>query len=151
MLRASIPQKADATTLRPDIEDTTPMEFLIPIVAIICVFGFVPAIIWILAKARGRREVQATLRSAIEKGIPMSPESIDALTRTSSVAPSALSDLRTGVVWLAAGIGIAGMGFWVGFAHEEVFNPAVGLAIIPSIIGAAYIALSFFNPNKDKR
>lgn len=126
------------------------MEFLIPIVAIVMVFGFVPAIIWILANARVKREVQDTLRKSIEAGNPLTPEAIEALTRTSATAPSSVKDVRTGVVWLAVALGIALMGFVVGYFDADVYRPALGLAAIPGVIGLAFIALSFFNPNKGR-
>lgn len=126
------------------------MEFLVGIVAIVCVFGFIPAIIWILANARAKREVQATLRASIEAGNPLTPEAIEALTRTSVTAPSAAKDIRTGVIWIAVGVGLGVMGFFAGYMEADVFHPALGVASIPTVIGLAYIALSFFNPNKGK-
>lgn len=126
------------------------MEFLIPVVAIISVFGFIPAIIWILANARVKREVQDTLRKSIESGHALTPEAIEALTRNSAMPPSAAKDVRTGVIWLAVAAGFAAMGFIVGFMDADAFHPALGVASIPAVIGLAFIALSFINPNKGK-
>lgn len=127
------------------------MEFMVGIVAIISVFGFIPAIIWILANARVKREVQDTLRKSIEAGHPLTPEAIEALTRTNVTPPSAAKDVRTGVIWIAVGVGFAAMGFAIGYMDADAFHPALGVASIPTVIGLAYIALSFFNPNKGKR
>jgi len=102
-------------------------------------------------KSRERREMQATLRTAIEKGQALPPEIIDAMTKNVKVAPTALSDMRAGVIWVAIGLGFAAFGFFIGFEAEEAFHPFLGIAAIPTIIGLAYIALSFFNANKAKQ
>jgi hypothetical protein len=33
---------------------------------------------------------------------------------------------------------------------RDVVSPALGVAAIPTVIGMAYIVLSFFNPNKER-
>lgn len=127
------------------------MDFtiLIPI----SMFAMIGAIVivpsWL--KSRERSEMQSTLRSAIDKGLPMPAEIIDAMTKNVKVAPTSLSDLRTGVIWLAVGAGIAAFGFMIGFEEAEAFHPIAGIGSIPAIIGIAYILLSFFNPNKAKQ
>ena len=127
------------------------MDFtiLIPI----SMFAMIGAIVivpsWL--KSRERREMQATLRTAIDKGQPLPAEIIDAMTKNVKVAPTSLSDLRTGVIWLAVGLGIAPFGYMVGYEEADAFQPLVGIASIPAIIGLAYIALSFVNPNKFKQ
>lgn len=126
------------------------MDFLIPIVALISVFGFIPAIIWILANARVKREMQDTLRKSIDSGQPLTPEAIEALTRTSALPPSAVKDVRTGVIWIAVGVGFAVMGFFGGYMDADIFHPALGVAAVPTIIGIAFIILSFLNPNKGR-
>lgn len=115
-------------------------------------FLMVIAIIVIPAwlRSRERRDMQATLRTAIEKGQALPPEIIDAMTKSVKVAPTSLSDLRTGVIWLAVGLGIGLIGFIAGFDDSDFFHPFMGFAAIPTTIGAAFIILSFFNPNKAK-
>ena len=119
----------------------------------ISLFAMIGAIVivpsWL--KSRERRELQATLRTAIDKGQPLPAEIIDAMTKNVKVAPTSLSDLRTGVIWLAVGLGIAAFGYMVGYEEADAFQPLVGIASIPAIIGLAYIALSFVNPNKFKQ
>lgn len=124
-------------------EVLVPLGFFAMIVAIIVV----PS--WL--KSRERRELQSTLRNAIDKGQPMPAELIDAMTKNVKTPPSAFSDIRTGVVWLAIGLGIATFGFILGYQEAEAFHPLVGIGSIPAIIGVAYIVLSFFNPNKGKQ
>ncbi len=122
---------------------------LIPISFFIMVGAIVVIPAWL--KSRERRELQATLRTAIDKGQPLPAEIIDAMTKNVKVAPTSLSDLRTGVIWLAIGLGIAAFGYMVGFEDSDAFQPLVGIGSIPAIIGLAYIALSFVNPNKFKQ
>lgn len=127
------------------------MDFtiLIPI----SMFAMIGAIVivpsWL--KSRERSEMQSTLRTAIDKGQPMPAEIIEALTKTVKTPPTALSDLRAGVIWLAIGLGIAAFGFMIGFEEADAFHPLIGIGMIPGIIGLAYIVLSFFNPNKGKK
>ncbi|ATQ43278.1 DUF6249 domain-containing protein [Caulobacter mirabilis] len=125
------------------------MEILIPITlfAMIAAIVLVPS--WL--KSRERREMQETLRSAIDKGLPLPSEVIDAMTKNVKVAPTALSDIRTGIVWLSVGIGIGLLGFIIGFREADAFHPLLGMAAIPTMIGVAFIALSFVNPNKGKQ
>lgn len=73
------------------------------------------------------------------------------MTKNVKVAPTALSDIRTGIIWIAVGLGIGVLGFMIGYEEAEAFHPILGFAAIPVIIGAAYVVLSFFNPNKGKQ
>lgn len=127
------------------------MDFtiLIPI----SMFAMIGAIVivpsWL--KSRERRELHSTLRAAIDKGLPLPTEIIDAMTKNVKVAPTSLSDMRTGIIWLAVGLGIGAFGFVIGFDEADAFHPLLGIGAIPAIIGLAYIVLSFFNPNKAKQ
>lgn len=128
------------------------MDVLIPLAAISLPFLMVIAIVAIPAwlKSRERREMQATLRMAIEKGQPVPPEVIDAITRDRKIAPTSHSDLRTGMIWLAVGLGVAAFGAVIGYQEQEALHPLLGIAAIPGLIGLAFIVLSIFNPNKAK-
>ena len=114
-------------------------------------FAMVVAIVVIPAwlKSRERREMQATLRSAIEKGQSLPPEVIDALSKDNLTPPAtAARDLRLGVILLAVSIGIAVFGYAVSFEEMDAFYPISGIAAIPGMIGLAFVILSFFNKNK---
>jgi hypothetical protein len=128
------------------------MEDLIPLTAVVMPFVMVIAIVVIPAwlKSRERREMQATLRAAIEKGQPVPPEVIDAITRNVKSPPTAHGDLRTGLIWLAVGLGLAVFGAVIGYQEEEALHPLLGIAAIPALIGVAFTLLSVFNPNKGK-
>lgn len=124
------------------------MEILVPI----ALFAMIAAIVLVPAwfKTRERREMQKTLRSAIDKGQPLPSEIIDAMSKNAKVAPTAVHDIRVGVVWVAIGLGIGAFGFILGYQEADAFHPMLGIASIPTIIGLAFIVLSFFNPNKGK-
>jgi len=123
-------------------------EVWIPIIMFFVIGAIVIVPIWL--KSRERLEMQATLRAAIDKGQPVPTEVIEALTRSVKVPPTSLSDMRTGVIWLAVGIGVGLFGFFVSFDKHDFHFPSMGFAAIPVVIGLAFIALSFFNPNKPK-
>lgn len=134
------------------------MEDFIPVVAITAFFGTIVAIFFgpSYLKSRDRRETQATVRHAIDKGQELPPELIEAMTRdVASKLPSRNRDLRRGVIWVAVGVGIAAfsvlsdMGWDNGNDWHEIGNGLLGIAAIPTTIGLAFIILSFFNPNKD--
>lgn len=134
------------------------MEDFIPIFAIFAVFGSLTAIIvgpsWL--KSREKREMQETLRRAIDKGQDLPPEVIDAMTKdVSRNLPSRTKDIRVGIIWLAIGIGLAAFGAITGSSVGNDWDGnhfdtgLLGVAAIPTTIGLAFIALSFFNKNKD--
>jgi hypothetical protein len=134
-------------------------EGFVAFFAIFCVFGTITAIIlgpsWL--KSRERREMQATVRAAIDKGQPLPPEVIEAMSRdVAKNLPSRTRDLRRGVIWLATGVGIAAFSLLndSGWSNDGDFgghvgNGLLGIAAIPITIGLAFIVLSFFNKNKD--
>jgi len=136
------------------------MEDFIPLFAIFAVFGTITAIIVgpTYLKSKERREMQATVRAAIDKGQPLPPEVIDALsTEATKNIPSRTRDIRRGVIWLAVGIGMAAFSLindLRGFGDDWNDGPnfdggLLGIAAIPVTIGLAFIVLSFFNKNKD--
>lgn len=122
-------------------------EFLIPV----ALFGMIAAIVIVPAwlKSRERREMQATLRTAIDKGQPLPTDVVEALSREQVKRPAtATSDLRLGVILLAVSIGIALMGYLISFEDMDAFYPISGMAAIPGMIGLAFVVLSAFNKNK---
>ena len=122
-------------------------EVLIPLAPFLMVIAIVVVPAWL--KSRERKEMQATLRAAIEKGQPLPPEVIDALSKDNIKPPAtAARDLRIGVILLAVSIGIALFGYTFSFQEWDAFYPITGMAAIPGMIGLAFIILSIFNKNK---
>lgn len=132
------------------------MEDFIPVFAIFAVFGTLTAIVVgpTYLKSREKREMQTTIRHAIDKGQDLPPDLIDAMTKdVASKLPSRTRDIRRGIIWLAVGIGIAAFGTVSDMGSnnwsEGVDSGVLGIACIPAVIGLAFIVLSFFNPNKE--
>ena len=65
-----------------------------------------------------------------------------------AVRSSPDSDLRQGIVWLAIGLGIALMGFFIGFNEPDATSWMLGIAAIPSFIGVAFILLWYAGRRK---
>ena len=132
-----------------------------PIIVVGIIFSSIVAIILgpSYLKSRERRELQTTVRAAIDKGQPLPPEVIEAMGREATKNLSSRTrDIRRGIIWLAVGIGIAAFGFIgeMGWSNDSwgdgpahIGNGLFGLACIPTTIGLAFIVLSFFNKNKD--
>jgi len=128
------------------MEEFIPIAFFSMIAAIVIVPSYL--------KSRERKEMQATLRSAIEKGQPLPTDVIEALSKDNIKAPATASrDLRVGVILLAVSIGVAMFGYAFnyvgGFEESKAVAPIMGMAAIPGMVGLAFIILSAFNKNKD--
>lgn len=130
-----------------------------PILIVGIIFGSIVAIIlgpsWL--KSREKQETQITVRNAIDKGQALPPELVEALTKdVTRNLPSRTKDIRRGVLWIAAGVGLGLLGLfsdmtWSGPAELDgsIANGMLGIAAIPFTIGVAFVILSFFNKNKD--
>ncbi len=119
-----------------------PLGFFVMIAAIVIVPNYL--------RIRERREMQKTVRAAIDKGQPLPPELIEALSKDarSPKVSSAHRDLRIGVILLAVAAGISLTGVALGGINDNAMFGTVSGAAIPGMIGLAFIVLSFFNPNK---
>ncbi|HWU79475.1 MAG TPA: DUF6249 domain-containing protein [Caulobacter sp.] len=124
---------------------------LVPLGAFAMVAAIVCLPILGLFKHLERRRMHDVVRTAIEKGQTLPPEVVETLTRDVRPVSTSTRDIRTGVIMIAVGIGLAIFGACVGYEEHDVISPALGIASIPTVIGLAYIVLSFFNPNKEKR
>jgi hypothetical protein len=93
---------------------------------------------------RARREMQDTIRIALDKGQELSPELIDRLGHPKKPKDR---DFRLGVIWIAAAIGFALLGIAV--PEEEAMRPMLGVAAFPFVIGVAYLILNKFAKSDD--
>ena len=124
-------------------------EVMIPIMFFAMIAAIVIVPTWL--KSKERQDMQATLRASLDKGQPLPPEIIDALTRQTVKPPASASrDLRTGVILLALAVGFAATFSFIGYQFGESKAWGFGaFAAIPGAMGLAFITLSFFNKNKD--
>ena len=135
------------------------MDGLVPIAlfAMIAVIVTVPQYL----RYKDRERLHETLRQAYDKGQPVPPELLAALTRApprASDAPHsepyaypvsdrAERDLRRGVVWLSIGLGLVliGAGFYAGLydvgGAPQTFAGFTAIGAIPACIGLAFLAL----------
>ena len=88
---------------------------------------------------RARKEMQQTIRAAIDKGQELSPELVESLG--TSQKRSKYQDLRNGMIWLAVGAGIALFGVAMGQIEQEVMPIMAGISALPFMIGIAYVIM----------
>ncbi len=83
---------------------------------------------------RKNRDLQATIRAAIEKGQELPVEVLEALNQPrKKPEPQKDRDLRRGIVLMAVGLGVGTFGYLIG--EEEVVGPLMGIGSIPLLIG----------------
>jgi hypothetical protein len=125
------------------------MEILIPLAFFAMIAGLV--IVPRYFKSMERQKMAETLRVAIEKGQPLPAEIVDAMSsnvRTPGLPPSPQRDLRTGIIWLGVGVGLAAMGLAISFEEADALYPFLGIAAFPVFIGLAFVALALLNKSK---
>ena len=109
-------------------------------------FAMVVGIIWLFQHFALKKRMEAfqTLRLAIEKGQPLTPETLEAMARISSP----IADLRRGIVFVAIALGFGAFATIIsGNATGEmpdVRAALYGVATFPLFIGLAFLGLHFF-------
>lgn len=123
------------------------------VVIVAIIFGTIAAlaIVPVYFKSLERQRLQETLRAAIDKGQPLPPEVIEALTSDVKVRPkpSPQRDLRVGIIWVGVAVGIAALGIALSFDEPDATYPLLGVAAFPGFIGLAFIIISFLARGKD--
>jgi Domain of unknown function (DUF6249) len=125
------------------------MEILIPLgfFAMITAIVVVPAVL----KSRERQKMAEAIRVALERGQPMPPELIDAMSsnvREPKLPPSPQRDLRTGIIWVGVSLGLVALGLIVGMEEPDASYWFVGFAAFPGFVGLAYIILGMIQKSK---
>jgi len=127
---------------------------LIPIVSTVMFFGTIILIVLVPRWLRSREQeaLQATLRAAIERGQPLPPEVVKAMTEDRRPAPSPGRDLRTGVIWLGIAAGVVGFAYALGYGENtaDAFYPLVGIAAFPGFVGVAFLINAALGRGKGK-
>ena len=101
--------------------------------------------LFLLFKYRSRSDMQATIRTAIEKGQELSPEIID---RLGTPRRQKDQDLRLALIWLAIAAGLALCGFFVPDPSGHALGGLLATAAFPFCIGVAYVIMWRFASNE---
>jgi hypothetical protein len=115
-------------------------------------FAMVVGITWLFQHFALKKRIEAfqTLRFAIEKGQPLTPETLESMARISSP----IADLRRGIVFVAIALGFAAFATIIAWDARgdliEVRRGLYGIAMFPLFIGLGFLGLHFF-ANESKR
>ena len=112
------------------------IPIVVPTVTMLVIGGTIALITYF--RFRRRREVQETIRIAIEKGQELPTEFLETISSPKN-RPKKDQDLRRGVVLTAVGLGIGAFGVLVG--EDDAVGPLMGIGSIPLLIGLALTAL----------
>jgi hypothetical protein len=119
-------------------------DVIVPTVMFISLAVVFGLLFWF--RYRARREMQETLRVALDKGQDLTPEIIDRLGHPKA-APD--KDLRLGIIWLAIAGGLVLCGFAVPDDSGEALRGILAGAAFPFAIGVGYMILHFFSGRGD--
>lgn len=92
--------------------------------------------LWVWFRYKAKKDLQETIRTAIEKGQGLSTELIENLVNP-PVSPQ--RDLRRGVIGVLAAIGFALFALILG--EEDAVRPLLGIAMFPLSIGAGFLLM----------
>jgi hypothetical protein len=95
--------------------------------------------LWVWFRYKAKRDLQETIRTAIEKGEGLSPELIESLVNP-PVSPQ--RDLRRGVISVVVAVAIALFALFVD--EGDAFGPLMGIAMFPLSIGAGFLLMHRF-------
>ncbi len=127
-------------------------EILVPISGTAMIVAIIVGPIWIVSffRSRERQRLHETLRVMVEKGQPVSAELLETLN--SRVKPrKPANDLRRGVMLVAVGLGLAGIGLALGLTGDgDAVGPLCGIAAFLAFIGLGYVVLGIVTRDKPK-
>ena len=95
--------------------------------------------LWVWFRYKAKKELQLTIRTAIEKGQGLSPELIENLVNP-PVSPQ--RDLRRGVISVLIAVAIALFALFIG--ESDALGPLVGISMFPLSIGVGYLLMHRF-------
>ena len=95
--------------------------------------------LWVGFRYKAKRDLQVTIRTAIEKGQGLSPELIENLVNPPA---SPQRDLRRGVIGVLLAVAFVLLGIILG--EEDAVRPLVGTAMFPLSIGIGFLLMHRF-------
>lgn len=113
-----------------------PIALFTGLTVVLCLF--------FMFRYKTRSEMQKTIRTALDKGVEITPEIID---RLGSPKPPKDKDLRTALIWLALAISFLGLGLGIP-EDDEVLQVMAGVAAFPFSLGIAYLTMWFYSGRK---
>lgn len=114
-----------------------PIVMFIGLTIVFCLF--------FLFRYKTRSEMQATIRTALDKGQELTPDLID---RLGTPKPRKDKDLRTSLIWFALAVSFAALGFSIPEDDGEAFRMFLGLSAFPLSLGVAYLIMWNFSGRK---
>ena len=125
------------------------MGGVVAFTAVLFIFGPIVLIpvAWMFFKFKKDRDIQNTLRTALEKGHEVPTELLEQISDP-KVQPKKDQDLRRGIVLSAVGLGIGTFGYLVG--EEDAFGPLAGIGSIPLLIGLGLTLLWVLRTRNDR-
>ena len=126
---------------------------MVAIMILLIIFGSITAMVVapMYFRSQERQRMLEMMRVAIEKGEPMPENVTEAISRSARIRPalSPQRDLRTGIIWLGVGVGLAAMGLALNFDDPDATMPMIGIACFPAFIGIAFIVMYFLHRDRD--
>lgn len=113
---------------------SSPIEDLVPIVLFLAI-ATTYCMKYYFAH-RTRQDVQSTVRVALERGDPLTPDLLDRLVQA---PPPKRTDLRRGVIGIGLGLGLGVFGLVVG--EPDAVRPMLAVGMVPLLLGLAYLIL----------
>jgi hypothetical protein len=92
--------------------------------------------LWVWFRYKAKRDMQVTIRTAIEKGQGLSPELIENLVNP-PVSPQ--RDLRRGIISVLIAVALALFALFIG--EEDAVGPLLGISMFPLSIGVGYLLM----------
>lgn len=107
-------------------------------------------------KAQSRAKMLDSLRAAHERGQPISPELIEAVSAdpkmmlaSRSPRERAYAELKSGTIWLCVALAMIAFGSMISWVEdEEAFYVLTGMAAFPGFIGVALIVFGLLGRNR---
>lgn len=113
-----------------------PVSLFVGITVVLCLF------FWF--RYRTRSDVQATIRTALDKGQELNPEIIDRLGHPKQPKNK---DLRMALIWIALASAMAVFGTAIPDDDNEAQMVFIGMASFPFFLGIAYAIMWRFSGN----